>query len=431
MADILQIRRDTAAVWTLINPILYDGELGLEIDSDPKKLKIGDGTTAWSDLPYFLDYILEFADLASFPGTGETGKIYVAIDTNKIYHWTGSVYGDVGGSSDLQAVTDIGNITTNDIIVTDGTNNSVTLTKTNYAGNFGGTILLRNPNAHLSQLKAGWSNGDHANFMPNRDGTLACVEDLYGRYIMSTSMDYTPGITDWTVIQDGLGRTITLPDIATMPLGKIFVIKTGPGVTSCTVATTSSQTIDGATTYTLSAPYKYVTVQSAYIGGYGNWIIIGTNVSDISGGSGNGMLIDFITDAPNDTTTTQTVYSYTMPANTLANDGDKLLVNYNGLFNTGGTTKAINLLLFGSGYAPPSTTYNGTFIMQILITRTSSTTANLQFIFNFSNLSPFPIIYSVTGIDFTSAILIALELQGVALNDITAKSGFIQKIPAA
>lgn len=43
-------------------------------------------------LPSYVDDILEFADLASFPESGETGKIYVAIDTNKQYRWSGSDY---------------------------------------------------------------------------------------------------------------------------------------------------------------------------------------------------------------------------------------------------------------------------------------------------------------------------------------------------
>lgn len=52
MADIIQIRRDTAANWTSTNPVLADGEFGIEKGS-PNKLKIGDGITAWSTLPYF------------------------------------------------------------------------------------------------------------------------------------------------------------------------------------------------------------------------------------------------------------------------------------------------------------------------------------------------------------------------------------------
>jgi multidrug efflux pump subunit AcrA (membrane-fusion protein) len=53
MADIIQIRRDTAANWTSANPTLAQGELGLETDT--LKIKAGDGSTAWSSLGYLID----------------------------------------------------------------------------------------------------------------------------------------------------------------------------------------------------------------------------------------------------------------------------------------------------------------------------------------------------------------------------------------
>lgn len=46
----LQTRRDTAANWTLANPVLSDGEPGRETDTG--KLKIGDGIRNWASLPY-------------------------------------------------------------------------------------------------------------------------------------------------------------------------------------------------------------------------------------------------------------------------------------------------------------------------------------------------------------------------------------------
>ena len=46
----IQQRRDTAANWTSVNPVLAEGEIGLELDTD--QLKVGDGSTAWSSLPY-------------------------------------------------------------------------------------------------------------------------------------------------------------------------------------------------------------------------------------------------------------------------------------------------------------------------------------------------------------------------------------------
>ena len=51
-----------------------------------------------SQLPSYVDDVLEFANLAAFPGTGSTGIIYVALDTNKIYRWSGSVYVEISPS---------------------------------------------------------------------------------------------------------------------------------------------------------------------------------------------------------------------------------------------------------------------------------------------------------------------------------------------
>lgn len=50
MATKIRIRRDTAANWTANNPILANAEPGFETDT--KRRKIGDGSTAWNSLSY-------------------------------------------------------------------------------------------------------------------------------------------------------------------------------------------------------------------------------------------------------------------------------------------------------------------------------------------------------------------------------------------
>ena len=47
------LRNDTASRWTTNNPVLAKGEIGIE--SDTNKFKFGDGTTAWTLLPYAVD----------------------------------------------------------------------------------------------------------------------------------------------------------------------------------------------------------------------------------------------------------------------------------------------------------------------------------------------------------------------------------------
>ncbi|MFO0452104.1 MAG: hypothetical protein ACK52I_26210 [Pseudomonadota bacterium] len=52
-----------------------------------------------SNLPSYVDDVLEFANLAGFPITGETGKIYVALNTNLTYRWSGSAYVEISPST--------------------------------------------------------------------------------------------------------------------------------------------------------------------------------------------------------------------------------------------------------------------------------------------------------------------------------------------
>ena len=56
------------------------------------KADLENGKVPVSQLPSYVDDVLEFANLASFPATGESGKIYIAIDTNLTYRWGGSSY---------------------------------------------------------------------------------------------------------------------------------------------------------------------------------------------------------------------------------------------------------------------------------------------------------------------------------------------------
>lgn len=55
------------------------------------------GVIPANQLPSFVDDVLEYANLASFPATGEDGKIYIALDVNKTYRWGGSSYVEIGG----------------------------------------------------------------------------------------------------------------------------------------------------------------------------------------------------------------------------------------------------------------------------------------------------------------------------------------------
>lgn len=78
MATRMQQRRGTAQQWTDENPVLAEGEIGFETDTN--QFKIGNGVNAWDVLPYFetLDDIQIYVNNAvagvidSAPGTLDT-----------------------------------------------------------------------------------------------------------------------------------------------------------------------------------------------------------------------------------------------------------------------------------------------------------------------------------------------------------------------
>ena len=82
---IIQIRRGLAATWTGLNPTLAAGELGMETDS--KKIKIGDGSTAWTGLEY---------------SVRQMGNINVAGNTISSTDANGDITLDPNGTGDVR-----------------------------------------------------------------------------------------------------------------------------------------------------------------------------------------------------------------------------------------------------------------------------------------------------------------------------------------
>lgn len=56
------------------------------------------GIIVTTQLPSFVDDVLEYSSVSNFPDNGESSKIYVANDTNKIYRWSGSTYIEISSS---------------------------------------------------------------------------------------------------------------------------------------------------------------------------------------------------------------------------------------------------------------------------------------------------------------------------------------------
>lgn len=98
---------DSALSASSVNPVqnkVIKTELDKKMDSSLKGAVNGvaeldeSGKVPSSQLPSYVDDVLEFDSQSAFPETGESGKIYMAKDTNKTYRWSGSAYTEISAS---------------------------------------------------------------------------------------------------------------------------------------------------------------------------------------------------------------------------------------------------------------------------------------------------------------------------------------------
>lgn len=98
---------DKLSTARLINGVAFDGTANITINAVDSTARIassekgvangvatldGDGKVPASQLPSFVDDVIEAANFAALPVTGEASKIYTTLDDNKIYRWSGSAY---------------------------------------------------------------------------------------------------------------------------------------------------------------------------------------------------------------------------------------------------------------------------------------------------------------------------------------------------
>lgn len=145
-----------------------------------------------SQLPSYVDDVLEYDSLGSFPASGEAGKIYVAKDSNLTYRWSGSGYVEISPSLALGETS-----------------------STAYRGDLGKTAYDH------SQIKSGNPHGT----------TFASLPDK------PTSLPANGGNAE-SAVKDGNGNIITdnyfklLPDkvsdLNDVPINSFFVSALGP-----------------------------------------------------------------------------------------------------------------------------------------------------------------------------------------------------------
>lgn len=99
-----------AAITTAITKEVVDRNAAIstvqvKVDSNTtlltKKADLVDGVIPASQLPSYVDDVLEFESFAGLPSTGESGKIYVVKDANLTYRWSGTAYIEIAKTTAL------------------------------------------------------------------------------------------------------------------------------------------------------------------------------------------------------------------------------------------------------------------------------------------------------------------------------------------
>jgi hypothetical protein len=214
--------------------------------------KITTGVFDAARLPSYVDDVLEYANLAGFPASGETGKIYVALDTNKTYRWSGSAYVYItsGAVDSVAGKTGVVTLTSNDVglgLVENKSSATIRgeITSTNVTSALGFTPYnATNP--------SGYTNNTGTVTSVNGTGTVSGLT-LTGS--VTTTGSLTLGGTLSLTSANVTGALGFTPYNATNPAGYIT------GITSGMVTTAL-----GFTPYNATNPAGYIT--SAALGSY-------------------------------------------------------------------------------------------------------------------------------------------------------------------
>lgn len=125
----IKLRRGTAAQWTAQNPVLAEGEVGLETDT--RKFKAGDGTTAWTGLQYYGGSgggASTFITLSDVPQsyTGQGGKLVrVKADASGLEFYTLTIAaGDLPSGIDAAKIGS-GNVSNTEFGYLDGVTSAI------------------------------------------------------------------------------------------------------------------------------------------------------------------------------------------------------------------------------------------------------------------------------------------------------------------
>ena len=285
MANKIQLRRDTAANWTRVNPILDDGEPGVETDTN--KVKYGDGNTTWISLEYASGGLsLEYAGFQEGPG----------VMSGNVTSLTGSVGTSLSltadGYSQMMWVPDASAVTINEIDAGGNVYNWA------YVDDSGFTVASADfPDSYE------WSFDTTGNLTlpPSGDilidgGTNSAIRDILQNDVHTGADHYTLVLSDRgkMIYQTG-GYNVIVPaadgSTITFPVGTVITVVNSGGAGDLNIVAADGGTntdIYGAGTDTNSYVWALPSNSIASLmkveasGAYSKWLLSGAGIYDNS-----------------------------------------------------------------------------------------------------------------------------------------------------
>lgn len=193
----IRLRRDQSANWASVNPTLAAGEAGYELDT--RRIKIGDGTTAWNDLAYVRTEF-NIADDTSTTGAFYSGRTLNIVGGGII---TTSLADDtltISATSPAQGITFVGDDSTG-IRISDGETIKIaggTGISTSMSSDSTGDVLVINADgttavANVLYVSKSGSDSNDGQTLATSFLTIkaACAVATTGTTIFVKSGDYT------------------------------------------------------------------------------------------------------------------------------------------------------------------------------------------------------------------------------------------------
>ena len=294
-ASKLQTSRTISLTGGVTGSVSFDGSANASIAATVTGLGVANGIATLdsngqvpsTQLPSYVDDVLEYLNVAAFPTTGESGKIYVETTGNTTYRWSGSAYVKItsGEVASVAGKTGVVTLTKSDIGLsnvdntTDSTKSVASAAKLTTARTINGTSF----NGTANITTATWGTARTLSFTGDVTGsasvdgaanvatvmTLANSGVTAGTY-KSVTVDNKGRVTAGTAVVTGLVTTTAASgtaNTATTNTNTFLNIVETVGATPSTVGTSTQITGAGTVTVTSNTAGKLTITGSQSISG--------------------------------------------------------------------------------------------------------------------------------------------------------------------